>query len=382
MAKDTPGFIANHVAMHGLMQYFRSAGRRAVYRGGDRRHHGRGDRPSEERDVPNGRHRGARHPGARRRRPRGAPAACPRCAVPVSAIRRRDDHAGLDWRESGTGILRTAEERLGESRDLGARSADDGVPAPSARQPAVARGGRLAAARRTGCASSSPGTDRVGEFLQSTLPPALRYAAEVAPDIAHSIDDIDRAMHWGYGWPLGPFELSDAIGLDGKRFRSSPLGPALPRIEILRSARDRQRVVATNAGASLIDLEDGVLAVSLHSKMNAIGGDALDMLQRGVREASAELLGIGRRRGRPEFFGRRQSDAAAPRSAGGQLGGDRRDDPDVPEGNDRPALFGGSGRRRPVRPDAGGWMRNRSPRRPRAGERPKATSDWSKSASD
>ena len=124
------------------------------------------------------------------------------------------------------------------------------------------------------------------------LPPALRYAAEVAPEIAHSIDDIDRAMRWGYGWPLGPFELADAIGLDGKPFRSSPLAPAQPEFEILRSARDRQRVVASNAGASLIDLGDGVLAVSLHSKMNAIGGDALEMLQRGVREASKNFAAL------------------------------------------------------------------------------------------
>jgi 3-hydroxyacyl-CoA dehydrogenase len=48
-------------------------------------------------------------------------------------------------------------------------------------------------------------------------------------------------------------------------------------------------VVASNAGASLIDLDDGVLAVSFHSKMNAIGGDALTMLERGVREAAANF---------------------------------------------------------------------------------------------
>ena len=76
------------------------------------------------------------------------------------------------------------------------------------------------------------------------------------------------------------------------RIRTSPLGPASPELEILRSARDREKVVASNAGASLIDLGDGVLAVSLHSKMNAIGGDALDMLQRGVREASANFAAL------------------------------------------------------------------------------------------
>jgi 3-hydroxyacyl-CoA dehydrogenase len=135
------------------------------------------------------------------------------------------------------------------------------------------------------------GTDRVAEFLQATLPATLQYTAEIAPEIAHSIDDVDRAMRWGYGWPLGPFELADAIGIGGPR-RSSPLAPAEPELELLRSARERTSVVESNAGASLIDLGDGVLAVSLHSKMNAIGGDALAMLQRGVREASDNFAAL------------------------------------------------------------------------------------------
>jgi 3-hydroxyacyl-CoA dehydrogenase len=47
----------------------------------------------------------------------------------------------------------------------------------------------------------------------------------------------------------------------------------------LKRARGR---VEGNAGASLIDLGDGVLCVEFHSKMNSIGQDALEMLDRGV----------------------------------------------------------------------------------------------------
>ena len=50
------------------------------------------------------------------------------------------------------------------------------------------------------------GKDRVGDFLRATLPSTLDYTAKTAAEIAFSIDDIDRAMRWGYGWPLGPFE--------------------------------------------------------------------------------------------------------------------------------------------------------------------------------
>jgi 3-hydroxyacyl-CoA dehydrogenase len=58
-------------------------------------------------------------------------------------------------------------------------------------------------------------------------------------------------------------------------------------LKILRTAKERGGVLRRNAGASIVDLGDGVLAVEFHSKMNALGGDAIEMLQTGVKEASA-----------------------------------------------------------------------------------------------
>ncbi len=159
------------------------------------------------------------------------------------------------------------------------------------------------------------GKDRVGDFLRATLGRTLVYAAEVTPEIAHSIDDVDRAMRWGYGWELGPFELWDAIGVDvvleaceiteppelirdlqakprvaddratRRRFRDGQVPPSGADLQILHQARGARPVVKQNPGASLIDLGDGVLGVEFHSKMNAIGGDTIDMLSAGVTEA-------------------------------------------------------------------------------------------------
>ena len=56
--------------------------------------------------------------------------------------------------------------------------------------------------------------DTVGEFMRATLGRTLIYAAEVAASIAHTVDDVDRAMRGGFGWDQGPFELWDAIGVD------------------------------------------------------------------------------------------------------------------------------------------------------------------------
>jgi 3-hydroxyacyl-CoA dehydrogenase len=136
----------------------------------------------------------------------------------------------------------------------------------------------------------------------------------VTPAIAHSIDDVDRAMRWGFGWDLGPFELWDAIGityvLDAvqppaipplvastlkaarDKFRTAPLPPAAPDLQILKAAKDRQNVLQRNPGASLIDLGDGVLAVEFHSKMNAIGGDTVQMLNAGLKEASKNFAAM------------------------------------------------------------------------------------------
>jgi 3-hydroxyacyl-CoA dehydrogenase len=158
------------------------------------------------------------------------------------------------------------------------------------------------------------GRDKVGVFLRTTLAPMLIYTARVAPSIAYSIDDVDRAMKWGFGWELGPFETWDAIGIRGvleaaapapapqlasealdagrDRFRAGSLPPAAPDLGILRAAKDRQHVLRRNPGASLVDLGDGVLAVEFHSKMNAIGGDTVQMLHEGLKEAAAGFAAL------------------------------------------------------------------------------------------
>ena len=68
--------------------------------------------------------------------------------------------------------------------------------------------------------------------------------------------------------------------------------PAAPDLQILKAAKDRSRVVRRNAGASLVDLDDGVLAVEFHSKMNTIGGDTVQMLHAGVKEAARNFAAL------------------------------------------------------------------------------------------
>ena len=167
------------------------------------------------------------------------------------------------------------------------------------------------------------GRDKVGAFLRATLGPLLVYTARVMPAIAHSIDDVDRAMRWGFGWEIGPFEIWDAIGVtevlgatgaseapplvrdllaSGRtRFRDGPLPPAAPDLQILRASKERGAVVRRNAGASLVDLGDDVLAVEFHSKLNTIGADTVQMLQAGIKEAASNFSALVVGNDAPDF---------------------------------------------------------------------------------
>lgn len=158
------------------------------------------------------------------------------------------------------------------------------------------------------------GRDKVGSLLRATLGATLEYAARVSLSIAHAPSDVDRAMRLGFGWTLGPFETWDAIGhqqvLDACGIRVPPplvadaLASGRPRLAAgpgaalapgllrLTASKTRQPPVKRNAGASLIDLGDGVLAVEFHAKMNVIGEDALAMLRAGVAEAEANFRAL------------------------------------------------------------------------------------------
>ncbi len=173
--------------------------------------------------------------------------------------------------------------------------------------------------------------DRVGAFLWKTLSSTLVYAAKRIPEIADNVVEIDRAMSWGFGWELGPFETWDAIGVAKSVQRLQDEGRAVPSnvqkmlaseassfykkengrqfyfdlvrnayveladqpgVILLKSIKDRTGVIKKNAGASLIDLGDGVACLEFHSKMNAIGGDTLQMLKFALVEVEKNFVGL------------------------------------------------------------------------------------------
>ena len=172
------------------------------------------------------------------------------------------------------------------------------------------------------------GGDKANRLLWSSLSQTCLYAARRMPEISHRIVDLDRAVRWGFAWELGPFEVWDAIGVErmakalerdgqelpplvrkvldspAKSFYAAEKGTTRyfdlasqsllpvtepPGIIILKSLKDRSGVVQKNAGASLIDLGDGVLCCEFHSKMNSIGGDLVAMIHAGLNRLNTDF---------------------------------------------------------------------------------------------
>ncbi|MDN3258479.1 3-hydroxybutyryl-CoA dehydrogenase [Streptomyces sp. CSDS2] len=86
--------------------------------------------------------------------------------------------------------------------------------------------------------------DRAGFIVNALLFPYLNNAVKMLEEHYASLDDIDAAMKLGGGYPMGPFELLDVVGLDvslaiekvlHREFREPGLAPA-PLLEHLVAA--------------------------------------------------------------------------------------------------------------------------------------------------
>jgi len=56
------------------------------------------------------------------------------------------------------------------------------------------------------------GDDAQARFVWNLMGGALLYAADLIPEIADDVVNIDNAMRWGFAWKQGPFQLLDALG--------------------------------------------------------------------------------------------------------------------------------------------------------------------------
>ncbi len=164
------------------------------------------------------------------------------------------------------------------------------------------------------------GSDKAAIFLKALNHQVFAYSSNRIPEIADHLYQIDDAMKAGFGWELGPFETWDVLGVkrvldameakdikpnawvldmvasgnesfyktqNGARYyydtttKDYELIPGSEEIIVLDNYRSNT-LVWGNKGASLHDIGDGVLCLEFHTKMNAIGSEILQGINKSI----------------------------------------------------------------------------------------------------
>ena len=58
---------------------------------------------------------------------------------------------------------------------------------------------------------------RAGQFFRETTLDLIGYTVRRTPEISDSPANLDRALRWGFGWEMGPYQMWDALGVDAVR---------------------------------------------------------------------------------------------------------------------------------------------------------------------
>jgi len=181
------------------------------------------------------------------------------------------------------------------------------------------------------------GADRAAVLFRAMHYPLFEYVSRRVPEITEDFYRIDDAMRAGFGWELGPFEIWDALGVrqtldriraeekrlpgqsgkvaewvvemlaagcesfyrvengvkqyydrSAKAYKPVPGAEGLIVLDHIRASK----TVWKNAGVSVIDLGDGILNCEFHSKMNTIGGDVVQGINKAIDLAEKEYRGL------------------------------------------------------------------------------------------
>ncbi|HFK5580467.1 3-hydroxyacyl-CoA dehydrogenase/enoyl-CoA hydratase family protein [Elizabethkingia anophelis] len=173
------------------------------------------------------------------------------------------------------------------------------------------------------------GKDKAGEFYRQMLGALFAYASNKVPEISDEIYKIDDALRAGFGWENGPFEIWDAVGVQKgielakeagyevsdwvknmaegtsfykineegqKTFFNEKANqyaniPGQDAFIILDNIR-KNKTLWSNSGSAIEDLGNGIINFEIRSKMNSLGGEVLDGLNRAIDLAEKEYDGL------------------------------------------------------------------------------------------
>ncbi len=172
--------------------------------------------------------------------------------------------------------------------------------------------------------------DKAGEFLRKLSFNVFNYASNRIPEISDELYKIDDGMRAGFGWELGPFEIWDTLGIErmSKGMEAANLAPAdwvqkmlaggfktFYKVEsgkklfydipsnsykeipgrnefIILDNHRSNKPVWQNSGATLHDIGDGVLNLEFQTKMNSIGSEILEAINKSIEIAEKDYKGL------------------------------------------------------------------------------------------
>lgn len=176
------------------------------------------------------------------------------------------------------------------------------------------------------------GSDKAGDFYRRFHFSLFSYISHRIPEISDELYRVDEAMMAGFGWEIGAFETWDVLGVaktveamkaagyavaawidemiaagnnqfykieNGKKLCYSPLTknykPAVDASDeaaflVLKNNTDK--LIWKNSACKLYDIGDEVAGFEWNTKMNSIGGEVLEGVNKAISVAEEKFKGL------------------------------------------------------------------------------------------
>jgi len=174
------------------------------------------------------------------------------------------------------------------------------------------------------------GKDKAGEFYRKSFYSSFAYVSHRIPEITDDLYKVDRALCAGFGWEVGPFQMWDALDVEktlskmeeagykaadwvydmvksgNTSFYSTENGTlnyyniptkanekvaGMENFIVLDHIRENN-TIWKNSGCNLTDIGDGIVNLEWRTKMNSIGGEVLEGIQKAIEIAEKNHKGL------------------------------------------------------------------------------------------
>ena len=174
------------------------------------------------------------------------------------------------------------------------------------------------------------GKDKAGEFYRDSFYGIFQYVSNRIPEVSDELYKIDDALCAGFGWEVGPFDTWDQVGIveslskmeeagykpnqwvydmvesgkesfytaengvrkyydqESKSYKEIPGKGQFIILDHLRTTNE----IWKNSGATIFDLGDGIINLEFRSKMNTMGSEVIEGMNKVYDLGENEYRGV------------------------------------------------------------------------------------------